>query len=82
MEDECHELDLEIVEEEESRLRGGSSYSHFVEDLNPLTVGLFSTQTLIINKNHFCSYSTHTLTNRYQLGAHILKNKMVVVWLS
>ena len=33
MEDECHELDLEIVEEEESRLRGGSSYSHFVEDL-------------------------------------------------
>ena len=32
MEDECHKLDMAIVSEEESILRGGSSYSHFVED--------------------------------------------------
>ena len=36
--------------------------------LNPLTVGLFSTQTLIINKNHFCSYSTHT---HLQIGINL-----------
>ena len=35
---------------------------------NPLTVGLFSTQTLIINKNHFCSYCTHT---HLQIGINL-----------
>ena len=33
MEDEYHELDRAVVSEEESRLRGGASYSHFVDDV-------------------------------------------------
>ncbi len=32
MEDECHELDVEIVAEDDSRERGGPSYSHYVDD--------------------------------------------------
>ena len=29
MEEECQDLDFAIIEEEDSRLRGGSSYSHY-----------------------------------------------------
>ena len=32
MEEECHDLDVAIVGEEDSRLRGGSSYSHYSDD--------------------------------------------------
>ncbi len=32
MEDECHQLDMEVRGEQDSRERGGPSYSHYVDD--------------------------------------------------
>ncbi len=32
MEDDCHELDVAIREEEDSREKGGPSYSHYMSD--------------------------------------------------
>ena len=32
MEDECHQLDVSIVQEKDSREKGGPSYSYFMDD--------------------------------------------------
>ncbi len=33
MENECHQLDLSILEEKDSREKGGPSYSNFMDDI-------------------------------------------------
>ena len=57
-------------------------FSGVADDMtfNPLTVGLVSTQILIINKNSFLQLlNTHTFINRYQVEAHTFRNKITVV---
>jgi len=34
LEDSCHDLDLEIIEEEDSRYRGGSEFVNYIDDVH------------------------------------------------